>query len=100
MVSQEMIDQWKKIHQFVYKTNISGKDYYFTTINRDDFVEINQIVANSNNKDSSELLTISKALLYPEIDEFELNKKAGITVVLSEAIMEKSGFVSLKVEEL
>lgn len=98
---EEKIQEWKKLHGFVYKITLSGKDYYFRTLTRDDYVEI--LSAQSMVDDTKKFdhdLEVSKRCILSEYTEEELIKKAGISTVLTERIMIASGFEVSEVEEV
>lgn len=99
-ITQEMIDEWKAKHGFVYRANFSGQDFYFRTLTRDDYMEIQQKVATEGVNFDNELEVVQKCLLEPKLELIELKAKAGLISVLSEKIMLRSGFQQVEEEEL
>ena len=98
-ITQEMIDEWKAKYKFVYKAPIDGTNYYFRTLNRDDYLAISTKQATLGQALDYELETVKTCLLN-EIDEDTLKAKGGIITILSEKIMTKSGFLQVEEEEL
>lgn len=100
-MEQDKIQEWKKLHGFVYKINLSGKDYYFRTLTRDDYVDI--LTAQAMAEDPKKFdhdLEVSKKCILSDWTEEELTKKAGISTVLTERIMIASGFEVSEVTEV
>ena len=98
-VTQEMIDSWKKEHTYIYKVKFDGKDFYFRTLTRDDYMEIQQKVAVDLPSFDNELEVVKICLLAPKVSSDELESKAGLVSVLSERIMLRSGFQQVEEEE-
>lgn len=100
-MDQEKIQEWKKQHGFVYKITLSGKDYYFRTLTRDDYVDILSAQAMAEDpKTFDHDLEVAKRCLLSDWTEEELKKKAGISTVLTERIMIASGFEVSEVTEV
>lgn len=98
-VTKDTITQWKDKYKFVYKASIDGTDYYFRTLNRDDYLAISAKQASLGQALDYELETVKTCLLN-DIDEDTLKAKGGIITILSERIMAKSGFLQVEEEEL
>lgn len=99
-VTQEMIDAWKEKHNFVYRASFDGKDYYFRTLTRNDYIAIQQKVANGGPTFDNEFEVVKTCMLYPTLTDEELQSKAGLVSILSERIMLRSGFQQVEEEEL
>lgn len=98
-ISVEKINEWKKKHKFVFKASIDGTDYYFRTLNRDDYLAISTKQANMGQALDYELETVKTCLLN-DMDEETIKAKGGIITILSEKIMARSGFLQVEEEEL
>jgi hypothetical protein len=98
-VTQEKINEWKAKYKFVYKAAIDGIDYYFRTLDRDDYLTISAKQASLGQALDYELETVKTCLLN-DMDEDTIKAKAGIVTILSERIMAKSGFLQVEEEEL
>lgn len=101
-MEQEKIQEWKKLHGYVYKINLGGKDYYFRTLTRDDYIDIlsAQALAEDPSKKFDHDLEVCKKCILSECSEDELTKKAGIATVITERIMIASGFESSDIQEV
>jgi len=101
MELQEQVKEWKEKHGFVYKINLSNKDYYFRTLTREDYIDIlsQQALAEDPRKFDHDLEVTKKCILSTCADG-ELDKKAGISTIICERIMIASGFESSEVEEV
>ena len=101
-VTAELIAEWKNQHKKVFKVELGGTTYYYTTLKRD--VYINLLAEQATNPAFDyELETIKTCVLHPELpDTFkqELNDKSGLGVVLLEQIMLNSGWEQVESEEL
>lgn len=98
---EEKIKEWKEKYTYVYKMTLSGKDYYFRTLTRDDFIDILATQAGMDDpKDFDHDLEVVKKCIISDLEPDELKKKAGIATVLSERIMMMSGFEMSEVEEV
>lgn len=96
---EEKIKEWKELYTYVYKINLSGKDYYFRTLNRADYVDILSTQARNPKIFDHDIEVIKKCLL-SEYSQEELDKKAGLATVIAEKIMISSGFEVSESEEL
>ena len=99
IVTQEQIDEWKAKFKFVYKAVIDGANFYFRTLNRDDYLAISTKQAALGQALDYELETVKTCILN-DIDEDTLTAKGGIITIISEKIMAKSGFLQVEEEEL
>ncbi len=97
-VTQDMINEWKVEHGSVFRVTIADIDVYYTTLTRDNYVEIMGKQNTVPNFDP-EVETVALCILN-ELDEGALGKKGGIATVVHEEIMKKSGFVVVESEEL
>ena len=101
MEIQEQIKEWKDKYTYVYKVTLSGKDYYFRSLTREDYVEI--LAAQASLEDPRSFdhdLEVCKKCVLSNSDKSELEKKAGLSTVISEKIMILSGFEQVEIEEL
>jgi len=101
MVTPEQIQEWKAAHGYVYRAKIDGKDYYFRTLNRQDYMIITakQLQAAEGVFDH-EMETVKVCLLNEDVTDEELSSKSGLVTILTEQIMLKSGFQQVESEEL
>lgn len=108
-LTQEEISKLKEKYpdRPLYCKTIAGQDYVFTYINRPEFLEIQEWLANNEKIPAHEIddKVMSVALLYPELDERLLSVlPAGLAPTLSQAIQEKSyidmstGYMDLDVD--
>lgn len=101
-VTQEMINEWKQLHNRVFKTELDGTIYYYTTLKRPTYIQFltqQQVDANFD----YEFSTLQACILSPEVDDKfkkDLEEKSGLGVVLLEQIMIKSGWQQIESEEL
>lgn len=96
---QEQIKEWKDKYTFVYKVALSGRDYYFRSLTREDYIEI--LAAQGALEDPRSFdhdLEVCKRCMLSSLED--LNKKAGISTVVAEKIMSMSGFETAETEEL
>jgi hypothetical protein len=96
---QEQVRGWKEKYTFVYKVALSGKDYYFRSLTREDYIDI--LAAQTEIEDPRKFdhdLEVCKRCMLSGLDD--LTKKAGISTVIAEKIMSMSGFESAEIEEL
>ena len=101
MELQDKIKSWKEKYTYVYKVGLSGKDYYFRSLTREDYVDI--LAAQAGLEDPRTFdhdLEVCNRCLLVEEDKAELQKKAGISTVIAEKIMILSGFENAEIEEL
>lgn len=94
---EEQIKKWKELYTYVYKMNISNKDYYFRSLSRSDYFDILNKQAEENFDNDLEVV---KRCVISEVDEKEFENKAGLATVLSEKIMSISGFETSEPELL
>lgn len=99
-VTQTVIDAWKKQYGYVYKATLDGKDFYFKTLNRDDYMGIQSKVATMGPTFDSEMAVVLTCLLEPKLTETELKAKSGLISILNERILLRSGFQAVEDEEL
>jgi len=96
-VTQEMINDWKDVHQKVFKTD-SG--IYFRPLKRNEY----SVLIEAQQKDVTGKfdweIEVSKTCLLGGISQNDLITEAGIATVLSENILLKSGFSVVEVEEV
>lgn len=89
------VEEWKEKHGEVFFTPFSDNEIYiWRTIKRDEYADI---IRNSNLTPlTREEEIVEKCVLYPRnLTKEKIRKsKAGIASLLSEQIMEKSGFVA------
>ena len=99
MELQEQVKEWKDKYTYVYKVTLSGKDYYFRSLTREDYIDILASQASMEDPQSFDHdLEVCKRCMLS--DKEELNKKAGISTVIAEKIMILSGFETAEIVEL
>lgn len=96
--TQEQINDWKKEYGHVFHIEIANVDIYFTTLTRDNYLDImgkqGTIAGFDPEVETVKLCTLN------EVPEDVLYKKGGIATVIHEDIMKRSGFVVVESEEL
>lgn len=92
--SRMEVEEWKERHGNVYFTPYDSEVYIWRVLRRPEYREIIRDTT-LNALDREELFT-EKCVLYPRNFNLETIKKsrAGVASLLSEMIMEKSGFVA------
>lgn len=101
-ITQETINEWKSKHNKVFKTELDGVPYFYTTLKRTTYIQFLTQQQSDPNFDY-EFETLKACVLSPEIgDDFKKNleDKSGLGVVLLEQIMLKSGWQQIESEEL
>lgn len=92
--TRQEVEEWKDKYGNIYFTPFEGEIYIWRTLNR---AEYREIVSNQKLTvlDREEIFT-EKCVLYPRNFKIaNLNKgQAGVPTILSEMIMDKSGFVA------
>ena len=99
-VTKDMVQNWKDQYGFIYKVNLDGKDFYFKTLSRSDYMTIQATLAVEGASFDNELAVVCACVLEPKLSEDELKSKAGLVSVLAEKIMLRSGFQQVEEEEL
>ena len=99
MATSEQIQEWKVEHKNVFRTVISGVEYYYHSLSRQVYMNI-LLKQALDPKNFDNDLEVFKACVISEHTEEDLQIKAGILAVLSEKIMISSGFEMTDVEEL
>lgn len=99
-VTPEIIAKWKKEYGFIYKVLLDGKEFYFRTLSRDDYMAIQSKVVAEGPGFDNELEVVLTCVLEPTMSAAEYKSKAGLVSVLSEKIMLRSGFQQVEEEEL
>jgi len=97
-VTQDMINEWKVQHGSVFRVPVGDIDIYFTTLTRENYVEI-MGRQNTIPTFDPEVETV-KICVLNELPDGALDNKGGIATVVHEHIMVKSGFVVVESEEL
>jgi hypothetical protein len=96
LVAQEDVQKWKDQYKFVYKTSDS---IYFRPLQRDEYTKLLTKQALDPTTFDHEMET-SLVCVLGGIDEEELKSRSGLATILCEAIMQKSGFVQVDIEEV
>lgn len=86
------IEEWKSLHGEVFLTEFDEEVFLWRTLKRKEYKEIMKI--NGADQYYKEERIVDRVALYPENYNFMAmtNGKAGIPTLLSELVMEKSGF--------
>lgn len=98
-VTKEQIDQWKQEYGSIYKITITGTDFIYKTLNRDDYMNISLSQATNPASFDHEFETVKRCLLSTH-DTDDLKRKSGIATIIYADIMSKSGFQEVEAEEL
>lgn len=96
IVTEELIAKWKEEFKSIYKTDTG---IYFRPLSRKEYVSL---VAKQQTDPAGfdhELETAISCTLGGTTED-ELRTKSGIATVLSEQILQRSGFVQVDVEEV
>ena len=87
------IEKWKKQYKHIYKNVLDENTNEFIIwrpMNRKEYKEI--VTSKDLSLLDSQELTVKKVLLYPSNAEELIDARAGIATILSEEILENSGF--------
>lgn len=98
---QSDIDSWKKQVGDVWMADIKGEQFIYRTLQRYEYKEI--VAIPNTDPLMREEMICEYCVMYPQGYDFAsmANKKAGIPAVLSEVIMEHSGFTrDVKISKL
>lgn len=88
---QKNIDKWKKQYKHIYKNVLDVNEFIiWRPLNRKEYKEI--VTTKDLSLLDSQELTVKKVLLYPSNAEELIDARAGIATILSEEILENSGF--------
>jgi len=101
-VTAEQIAEWKEVNKKVFKVTLDTTDYYYTTLKRDVYVDL-LTKQQLDPEFDYEFETMKACLLSPEVtDAFkqEMQDKSGLSVMLLEQIMMRSGWQQVESEEL
>jgi len=98
-ITQEQIDKWKAQYKFIYRAKIDGTNYYFRTLSRNDYLAISAKQSALGEALDYELETV-KVCLLNDLDEQTIAARSGMITMLSEKIMQRSGFTQVDEEEL
>ena len=106
IISKTKLSEWKSEHGAIYRTEMFGVAFIWRPLKRKEFVEV---MANKDEDKSPDVLfyerqdsIVEKVVLHPEQEELKkyLENRAGLAGVLSDEIMEKSGFSNVLSDEL
>lgn len=86
------IEEWKSLHGDIYLTEFDEDIFVWRSLRRKEYKEVMKI--NGADQYYKEERVVDKVMLYPENYNFisMSSGKAGIPTLLSELVMEKSGF--------
>lgn len=86
------VEEWKSLHGEVFLTEFDEDVFLWRTLKRKEYKDIMKI--NGADQYYKEERIVDKVALYPENYNFMAmtNGKAGVPTLLSELVMEKSGF--------
>lgn len=93
------VEEWKKEYPHIYKSTISGEDYIYRTLTRDDYIQLT-IKQAMNPQTFDHDMEVFQTCVLSEFDVKELINRGGVVTVISEKIMLKSGFEAVESEEL
>lgn len=103
-VTQELVAEWKETYGKLFKTNAAGRDVFYRTLTRDDYIQIaqDQIIAQTERSPFDPELATFRTCVLNEVDfsDSDLKLMGGIVSSVYEQIMSKSGFIVAESEEL
>lgn len=103
------VKDWMEQYKGVYVTSISFEEHYaWRTLKRSEYARIStQLESIAEGKSETEITMLNEELicmtcvLYPEITEAELDDlPAGIPTLISQHILERSGFTAIGLREM
>ena len=98
---EEKIALWRKEYKSIYKTVIDDELYIWRKIKRSEYVEIHNAIFNSTEISDDFKFWIKQeeitraVLLYPENADEVIEESAGISTVISQDCLNRSGFGAL-----
>ena len=106
---EERIAEWKKQYKNIYKNTIDGIDIYWRAVKRSEYKDLlnaNEDI-DTTTAEGRELKILAKqgsmvktVVLFPDNIEELIEEKAGIATVLSDEILDKSGFYLSETESV
>ena len=106
---EERIVEWKKQYKNIYKNTIDGIDIYWRAVKRSEYKDLlnaNEDI-DTTTAEGRELKILAKqesmvktVVLFPDNIEELIEEKAGIATVLSDEILDKSGFYLSETESV
>lgn len=93
VVTREQIDAWKREYGRVYAYDVGDTTFYFRSVTRPQYREIMSKLTGGPSEREEQLCRMM--VLWPlEFDYSSPDAPAGVATVLSDAILEKSGFAT------
>lgn len=91
---EHQVNEWKSKWRRVFKTVIDGEVFVWRQLRRKEFVELTNTYSDTQNGGTFELQDriVKTAMLYPENIAEVIESSAGLSSILSEEIVSKSGF--------
>lgn len=108
-ISKEQIEKWKEEYKHVYRVTMDGDDIIFRRLKRSEYIAILKESGEANTNDANDLQDKSFArqeailkhtVIFPEDVDTLIEESAGLSTVLADEVLVKSGFVNVYTEEL
>jgi hypothetical protein len=108
-ISKEQIEKWKEEYKHVYRVTLDGDDIIFRRLKRSEYISILKESGEANVADASDLqdksferqeAILKYTVIFPEDVDALIEESAGLSTVLADEILAKSGFVNVYTEEL
>lgn len=108
-ISKEQIEKWKEEYKHVYRVTLDGDDIIFRRLKRSEYISILKESGEANVADASDLqdksfkrqeAILKHTVIFPEDVDTLIEESAGLSTVLADEILAKSGFVNVYTEEL
>lgn len=108
-ISKEQIEKWKEEFKHVYRVTLDGDDIVFRRLKRSEYISILKESGKADTTDANDLQDKSFArqeailkhtVIFPEDVDTLIEESAGLSTVLADEVLVKSGFVNVYTEEL
>ena len=108
-ISKEQIEKWTEEYKHVYRVTLDGDDIIFRRLKRSEYISILKESGEANVADASDLqdksferqeAILKHTVIFPEDVDTLIEESAGLSTVLADEILAKSGFVNVYTEEL
>lgn len=108
-ISKEQIEKWKEEFKHVYRVTLDGDDIVFRRLKRSEYIAILKESGAANTADADDLqdksferqeAILRHTIIFPKDVDTLIEESAGLSTVLADEILAKSGFVNVYTEEL
>ena len=101
-ISKEQIEKWKEEYKHVYRVTLDGDDIIFRRLKRSEYISILKESGEANVADANDLQdkSFEHTVIFPKDVDALIEESAGLSTVLADEILAKSGFVNVYTEEL